>query len=76
MEPELAASLRAVVLVYPALDATAPDCAASYAEFGTGYGLSASDMRGYWAHYLPDLAAAAADPCPPRAPVSALAAQP
>jgi len=43
---------RAQVLVYPVID---PAMAApSYAEYANGFGLTAEEMAGYWAAYLPD----------------------
>jgi acetyl esterase len=71
--------MRAVVLVYPVLDAAMDT--RSYAAFATGHGLTRVAMAAFWAHYLGDGDAAAAlrrdwRAAPLCAPQAVLAAQP
>lgn len=46
--------IAAQVLVYPVIDAVMKS--SSYAEFGTGFGLTAQKMSFYWDEYCPGLA--------------------
>ncbi|HEV2819050.1 MAG TPA: alpha/beta hydrolase [Solirubrobacteraceae bacterium] len=57
--------LRGQLLAYPALDAAL--ATASYAEMGTGFGLTREQMRWYWDAYAPDGAARAPEASPLRA---------
>lgn len=58
--------LRAQLLAYPALDGAL--ATASYAELGTGFGLTREQMRWYWDAYAPDGAARSPEASPLRAP--------
>ena len=50
-------SLRGQLLFYPVTSYPSP-APASYATYGTGYGLTAEAMLWFWRQYLPDLAQA------------------